>query len=214
MTRVFPLCLLSKSQDETHPEWAYQPRPDGIEVDKEKQIPYTPKTWMAESIVWYSQALTPKIGEANFKRFVEQFDYGNKDISGDKGKGNGLTNAWLSSSLKISPYEQLVFLRKIVNRKLPLTPHTYEMTQNILYVDDIEGGWKYYGKTGKGEEFNADGTPNMDKQFGWFVGWIQKGDHKTVFAFNMKDAKAVPSMKERQMIAKAYLKEFGLLQEF
>ncbi|WP_410526374.1 penicillin-binding transpeptidase domain-containing protein [Rickettsia rhipicephali] len=59
---------------------------------------------MKNSCVWYSQIITNKeLGIEKFRDYVTQFDCGNRDISGDKGKNNGLTNAWFSSSLEIAP---------------------------------------------------------------------------------------------------------------
>ena len=222
-TFKIPLSLMGYEtqvlQDETHPEWPFMVHTNGsdaevvpwLQMPKEQQTAQNPTSWMSKSIVWYSQALTTKMGNAKFKEFVERFDYGNKDVSGEPGKNNGLTNAWLSSSLKISPHEQLTFLRKLVNRELSLSPHTYEMTQKLVLIDPLDGGWKFYGKTGSGFEMKPDGTPNRDKQLGWCVGWAQKEDQTYIFAYNIKDVKSIPSMKERQNSAKGYLKEFGLL---
>lgn len=78
-----------------------------------------PAAWMKNSVVWYSQQVTQALGKEKFAGYVEAFGYGNADVSGDKGKDNGLTRSWLSSSLRISPLEQLDFLAKIVGRKLP-----------------------------------------------------------------------------------------------
>lgn len=84
-TFKIPLALMGYEmkvlQDETHPEWPFTPRPDGEEVNVQQQISHNPKSWMSNSIVWYSQVLTPKIGLLKFKKFVEQFNYGNKDVS-------------------------------------------------------------------------------------------------------------------------------------
>lgn len=61
-----------------------------------------------------------------FQEYVTKFDYGNKDLSGDKGQNNGLTNAWLSSSLGISSLEQIAFLQKMLADKLPIKPHAIQ----------------------------------------------------------------------------------------
>ena len=53
----------------------------------------------------------------------------------NKGQNNGLTNSWLSSSLKISPEEQIVFLQKLLDNKLPVSLKSHYMTKNILYTD-------------------------------------------------------------------------------
>jgi len=97
--------------DENNPELPFkQGYTDLVETWKQ---PQNPNTWMKNSCVWYSQVLTQKLGEKKFKKYVKNFDYGNEDVSGDKAKDNGLTNAWLSSSLQISPQEQIKFLNKL-----------------------------------------------------------------------------------------------------
>jgi len=54
-----------------------------------------PTRWIKYSVVWFSQQVTQSLGEARFQKYVDEFQYGNKDISGDPGKHNGLTRAWL-----------------------------------------------------------------------------------------------------------------------
>ncbi|KJW02328.1 penicillin binding transpeptidase domain protein [Rickettsia endosymbiont of Ixodes pacificus] len=92
---------------------------------------------MKTSCVWYSQVITKELGIEKFRDYVTKFDYGNRDISGDKGKNNGLTNAGLSSSLEISPEEQLAFLQKLAENKLPVSVKAQEMTKNILFIEDF-----------------------------------------------------------------------------
>ena len=89
-------------------------------LDNWKQT-YYPNLWIKNSCVWYSQFITKKLGFKKFKNYVNKLNYGNGNVSGDKGKSNGLTNAWLSSSLKISPIEQLKFLEKLISNKLPVS---------------------------------------------------------------------------------------------
>jgi len=84
-----------------------------------------------------------------FQQYVDRFDYGNRDIEGNPGKHDGLTQAWLSSSLTISPEEQARFLGKMVSGKLPVSAQTLQYTANILKVSEIDG-WQIHGKTGMG----------------------------------------------------------------
>lgn len=83
-----------------------------------------------------------------FHDYVKKFNYGNQDVSGDKGQNNGLTSAYLSSSLEISPKEQAIFLEKLLANKLPVTIHVLQMMQYIVFIEDLPEGWKLYGKTG------------------------------------------------------------------
>ena len=171
-------------------------------VDWRKQWRHaqTPESWMRESVVWYSQQITRHLGPERFKAYVEAFDYGNRDLSGDRGKDNGLTNAWLSSSLQISPREQIAFLRKLVNRQLPVSAKAYDMTAAISDYGMQPSGWHVHGKTGAGLPVRADGTKIRGKAYGWFVGWADKGDRTVVFARLIQDSErrdTPPSFRAR-----------------
>lgn len=139
-----------------------------------------PATWMKESVVWYSQAITQALGKEKFAGYVEAFGYGNADISGDAGKDNGLTRSWLSSSLRISPLEQVAFIGKIVRRELPVDARAYDMTEAILARDDLPNGWIARGKTGAGFSIR-DGKADRNLPFGWYVGWAEKDGRTIVF---------------------------------
>jgi len=172
--------------DETHPKLPFKEGYDNyIEVWKQ---PHTPKDWIKNSCLWYSRLITKELGYEKFHNYVTKFDYGNQDTSGDKGKNNGLTNAWLSSSLEISPEEQIAFLEKLVENKLPVTLKAQEMTKNIMFIEDFAEGWKLYAKTGSGNRLNEDRTVKLkDRQIGWFIGWLQKGDRIVYFVNFIED---------------------------
>ena len=174
-------------RDEAHPLWPFKKGYDlFINVWKGS---HNPRTWIRDSCVWYSQVLTQKLGMKQFKKYIALFDYGNQDLSGDKGQNNGLTHAWLSSSLTISPEEQIQFLEKIVNHNLPVNSKSYEMTKKIFYIQELPGGWKLYGKTGTGRQLNADKSKKLDLQHGWFIGWIEKNDRVVTFVNHISDDK-------------------------
>lgn len=128
-----------------------------------------PARWLSESVVWYSQELTRHLGKARFQAYVDSFGYGNRDLSGDPGKDDGLTRAWLSSSLSISPREQVAFLAKVRQRKLPVSARAYAILDSIVPVVQGPAGWTVRGKTGSGHLRDSASTP-----VGWYVGWIRK----------------------------------------
>ena len=142
----------------------------------------TPQSWMRDSVVWYSQWLTPQLGRARLQAYVDAFDYGNRDLSGDPGKDDGLTRAWLGSSLAISPAEQVAFLRRLVARDLPVSKAAMEDTVAILDHGTGAGGWQVHGKTGATAPRLADGTADRDHPIGWFVGWADRDARTLVFA--------------------------------
>lgn len=186
-------------KNETEPKWIYKPEYEAF-MESWKE-PQTPKSWLKNSCVWYSQVLTKKLGMEQFQNYVNKFDYGNMDLSGDKDQNNGLTHAWLSSSLEISPNEQMLFLEKFLNDKLLVSEHAMNMTKNIMYVEDLKLGWKLYGKTGSGYLLNINKEKSEIKH-GWFIGWLEKGERKIIFVNHIVDDKkneshAGPRAKEQ-----------------
>ncbi|MFG1461388.1 class D beta-lactamase [Xanthobacter sp. DSM 24535] len=144
--------------------------------------PQTPQAWMKNSVVWYSQVLTRKLGAEKFAGYVKAFVYGNENLSGDPGKENGLIRAWLSSSLQISPREQVDFLRKMLKGELPVSADAVDKTAALLRAPEEPAGYALYGKTGSGFLQLNDGTLDRTRPFGWFVGWAEKGKKTFVFA--------------------------------
>lgn len=140
-----------------------------------------PTSWMKNSVVWYSQRVTRSLGKLRFKRYVAEFDYGNQDVSGDPGKQNGLTQAWLSSSLKITPLQQLDFLERMVRHQLPVSNRAYDMTARILELAPLPNGWEVHGKTGSGAPRRSDGKLDFDHAYGWFVGWANRDGRNVAF---------------------------------
>jgi beta-lactamase class D len=176
--------------------------------------PTDPSRWIKYSVVWFSQQVTQSLGQARFQQYVDAFQYGNKDVSGDPGKHNGLTRAWISSSLKISPLEEVAFLGKLVNRKLPVTPHAFDMTSQITEISQLPDGWDIHGKTGAGFPLKPDGSDDKAHGYGWFVGWATNRDKTFVFARLIQDEEPEPGTAGLRARA-AFMKELpSLLNSF
>lgn len=169
-----------------------------------------PTSWIANSVVWYSQQVTTRLGQARFARYVRAFGYGNRDISGDRGKSNGLTRSWLASSLQISPLEQLAFLERVAGRRLPVSAHAYAMTDAITYVATLPDGWRVNGKSGSGPSQASDGSPDHKRELGWFVGWARKGDRTLVFA-RLEEQSAEPADNAGRRAKAAFLEQASKL---
>lgn len=151
-----------------------------------------PSGWIKNSVVWYSQQITQSLGEGKFRQYTKAFGYGNQDVSGNPGKHDGVRQAWLSSSLKISPREQIAFLEKVVGRRLPISVHAYEMTSRITASGVLPNGWEIHGKAGTGSPLTADGSEDKHA-YGWFVGWAMKEGRTLVFARLIQDEKEEPT---------------------
>ena len=140
-----------------------------------------------DSVIWYSREITRRLGAVRFQRGIHRLAYGNGDLSGDPGQNNGLTHAWLSSSLQISPLGQVAFLGALVGERLPVRRDAMAKTRAIVPVFATANGWTIHGKTGTGFQPRPGGGVDRDRQFGWFVGWGEKDGRKLVFARLIKD---------------------------
>lgn len=171
-TFKIPLSLMGfdsgifKSEDE--PTWQL---PEGVDpFINTCKGDHNPRTWMRDCCLWYSRILTPKLGMEKFQNYVTKFSYGNMDLSG------GITQSWVSNSLTISPNEQADFLARVVERKFPISKASYDKTKKIMFIQEMGGGWKLYGKTGSAT------------MHGWFVGYIEKGGRTITFASHLVDS--------------------------
>lgn len=165
--------------DEKTPLWDYKPE---FNRSKREQKSVDPTIWEKDSIVWYSQQITRKLGESRFGDYVQRFDYGNRDVSGGPDGTDGLTESWLMSSLTISPDQQVDFLRRFLMGALPISDAAYDYTRAITPRFEAKDGWTVQGKTGSGWLRDKAGKMDRDRPLGWFVGWAEREGRTLVFA--------------------------------
>jgi beta-lactamase class D len=186
--------------DERAPAWDYKPEFKAVKRD---QKTVDPTIWERDSVLWFSREITRRLGSERFADYVSKFDYGNSDVSGTAGKNDSLTRSWVNSSLKISPAEQVDFLRRLLDRKLPVSDKAYAMTEAILPTFQA-GGWTVQGKTGTTRLGND--VDKVKRSLGWFVGWAQRDGRKIVFARLVVDTKRSDTPKGLKTRA-VFLKE-------
>lgn len=187
-------------QNENNPVWLFQ---EGYDDFLESwKSPQTPRYWMKNSCVWFSKVLAERLGIQKFEFYLTALGYGNQDASG------GLTNAWLSSSLKISTREQVAFIQKILQEEHPVSSNAIHMTKQILFIEELPNGWKLFGKTGySGSTSKLDGK----NELGWFIGWVEKGDDFLLFAYNIRENKI--NLSQRIPRVKQLLIEVNIINE-
>lgn len=131
---------------------------------------------MRDSVVWYYQAMARDIGEERMSQWVKAIHYGNQDISG------GIDQFWLSSTLRISPLEQVRFLKQLYEERLPFDRSVMKTVKRIMIQEEEENA-TLYGKTGSGSGI------------GWYVGFIKYKSKTYIFATNIEgtgiEAKAI-----------------------
>lgn len=147
----------------------------------------TPLRWMDYSVVWYSQVIARELGAQRLADYATAFGYGNADFSGDPGRDNGLERSWISSSLKITPRQQLAFMAKLVTGQLPVSRQAAQTTLSIMQQRQTADGWQVSGKTGSAYPRKPDGNFDRARGWGWYVGTAGKADQVLVFVHLIQD---------------------------
>lgn len=165
---------------------------------KECEKDHTLASAIRDSVVWYFQELARRIGPERMQRYLDGCDYGNCDISA------GIDTFWLETSLRISSVEQLRFMERLYNDKLPFKPEALQAVREMIVLKRGDG-WTFSGKTGTG----AGGTEKV--VLGWFVGHVRSGDRQFVFAANIHgDGAMGPVLRD---IVFDMLKDLGLIEQ-
>jgi len=159
-------------------------------------------SWLRDSVVWFSQRLTPQLGEVRIARYLHEFHYGNGDI------GAGLLDAWLKGpdaqgrALKINAHEQVDFMRNLLQAKLPVKKFAIETTRKIIFLEKSQQGFLLSGKTGS--NWHADGK----RRFGWFVGSLARGEQEYVVVANYSDREPPTDKRYGGAVARDYVKAY------
>lgn len=187
-TFTIPIALMAYDQglliDTQTPIEPYKPvYRSGLRTQRQNT---SPTTWLKHSVPWYSQLLTTRMRDKVLKDYTRDFDYGNQDLTGDPGESNGLTRSWQSSSLQITPRQKAAFMRKLVDRDLPVSDIAIQHTMDIVPFFQRADSWLLHGKTGT--VFLPDEAGEItDIQAGWFVGWATRQERKLIFVRLIKD---------------------------
>jgi beta-lactamase class D len=180
-------------------------RLDGVkrenkECDKDNSL----SSAIKYSVVPYYQELARRVGKEKMQKYLDDINYGNKII------GDGIDAFWLDNSLKISPDEQIEFLKKFYFYKLPVSKRSIDIVKKIMSSEEYPNSIIKY-KTGGGQK--EDG-----KWLGWLVGFIEKmkpnkNDEKDVFIFAMNvEGKTFDEVSKLRMeIAKRIFKQLDLI---
>lgn len=183
-------------QNEQTPNWDFQEGYDDFsESWKQSQ---TPQTWMDRSCIWFSKIIALQLGLETIEEYLSLFEYGNQDFSTGMIPPGSKNPAWISSSLKISPKEQVKFVQKMIQEKLSISSNALQMTKNLLFKEEISHGWKLFGKTGLGSTVDKFGK---DLKVRWFVGWVENDQNFFPFAYLLQECEidalqTVPRVKQ------------------
>lgn len=161
----------------------------------------TLRTAFRESVVWYYQELARRIGPERMQTYVQRFGYGNQDISG------GIDQFWLRGGLRISPDEQVDFLRRFYRGELGVSPRSTQIVKDLMLLEETPE-YRLHGKSGTAM---VDGYE--DRELAWLVGTVEHGDQVYFYALNMEGDQVGEDWPpgKRIGLAREILRELGVL---
>ena len=124
------------------------------------------KSAFKNSTVWYYQELARRVGGDRMKYWLDKADYGNADTSG------GIDKFWLTGGLRITPEQQIDFLIRLHDNKLPFSQRSIDIVKSIMIAKDTPD-YVVRAKTGWGiqNELNV----------AWYVGYVETNDNVYYF---------------------------------
>lgn len=147
------------------------------------------------------QKVARKIGVKKMKAYLKILDYGVMQFD-----ANNLDLFWLEGDSKISQWQQIDFLVRFYQSKLPISNRTNKIMKNMMLLEE-QSSYSLSGKTGW---FIRNGLNN-----GWFVGYMEANQKMYFFATNISPKKNFDMDRFhaiRKEITYQALQEMGILK--
>lgn len=104
------------------------------------------------------QELARKIGYENMKKYTDSLRFGEMRVTPET-----LDHFWLEGNSNISQFQQIDFLQRLSENRLPLKKETQESFKNLMIISG-NNSYTLRGKTGL--------NITQNKLNGWFTGYI------------------------------------------
>ncbi len=122
---------------------------------------------MKYSVNWYFQQLDTQLDNSQINAFLKKTSYGNQSAGIDR------DNYWLENTLKISPLEQVHFLKGLYFNEFGFKEKNIQTVLNSMRVND-----SLYAKTGTGQI-------NGKTQNGCYIGIYKNKNDTVIFALRL-----------------------------
>lgn len=152
-----------------------------------------------ESAVWVFLDLAKKIGKTNYQYYLKACKYGNQNLS-ESGE-----DFWNFGFLKISPLNQVDFLRSMYAEKLPFSKRNIDIVKRVMITEQTEE-YTIRAKTG----WTREGGINT----GWWVGYVENRQGVFFFATRIFQDRKYNSPDFgpcRKEITKSIFRDIGII---
>lgn len=148
------------------------------------------------SAVWFYVEVSKRVGKEAMQRYYDAAGYGNRST---EGFGDAY---WVKGDLRVTPREQIDFLVRFYENRLPFSPQVISVVKDILIEEKTET-YTLRAKTGWSDAY----TP----QVGWWIGYVERGADVYFFATEI-DIKKDTDAARRKELTKRVLKSLKIIE--
>lgn len=148
------------------------------------------------SAVWFYVEVSKRVGQEKMQKYYDAANYGNRNTDGF---GEAY---WVKGDLRVTPREQIEFLVKFYQNRLPFSPQVISTVKDIL-IEEKTNKYTLRAKTGWSDAY----TP----QVGWWIGYIERGADVYFFATEIDINKNEDAAKRKE-ITRNILKSLKIIE--
>jgi len=152
------------------------------------------------SAYWFYQVLARRVGHERMQKWVTQVAYGNQKIGGQE----DIDKFWLRGELRITPEQQIQFLRLFYNNDLPFSKRSFSIVKDVIILEKTPD-YTIRGKTGW-----VGFDDGVKPQIGWLVGYLEKSKNVYFFATNI-EIRSEKDASARMELTRRCFKELAVL---
>jgi len=149
---------------------------------------------------WAFIELAKKIGKDNYKKYLTLCHYGNINLSQTD------PDFWNFGAFGISPINQVEFLKKLYEEKLPFSKRNIDIVKKVM-INEQNDDYTIHSKTGW--------TRENDINTGWWVGYIENKNGAYFFATRLLQDRKLNASNFgncRKEITKSVFRDLNVIQ--
>ena len=151
---------------------------------------------MRDGTDWMFQEVARRIGKPRMREWLDRLAYGNRGMAGSPDL------FWLQGGLRVSAAEQVQFLHKLAESRLPATHRAQRMVRNAIVLEKTRD-YTLYARCGS--------SGRTREPVDWWIGWIErKGRPLAYFALNLQPHERM-RVSECVAAGRAILQQAGVL---
>lgn len=130
---------------------------------------HTLRSAMEDSAIWYFQATARDVGREKIAEYMARIPYGNQNLRA------GVDQWWLWGHFRITPGQQIDFLRRLAHHRLPFERKHQEIVLDLIKQESTEQ-YDFYARSG---------ILKVKKVEVWWVGLVKDKRNKKNIYFTL-----------------------------